>query len=118
MRVAAFLLAALCLCAQTLDSSYEPLSRAYEFLRARDYDPATLAEQRDELELAAVHYENAWRLLPERRSVLVDLGRVWKALGRPGHSIAALLAASRGGEARAAELARELLPSRYPYVPE
>jgi tetratricopeptide (TPR) repeat protein len=31
---------------------------------------------------------------------------------------AALLAASRGGEPRAAEMARELLPDRYPYVPE
>jgi hypothetical protein len=56
--------------------------------------------------------------LPGRRSVLVDLGRIWKALDRNQDSIAALLAASRGGEPRAAELARELLPSRYPYVPE
>ena len=31
---------------------------------------------------------------------------------------AALLAASRAGEARAAESARELLPTRYPYVYE
>ena len=31
---------------------------------------------------------------------------------------AALLAASRGGEPRAAEAARELLPNRYPYVYE
>ncbi len=33
---------------------------------------ATLAEQRDELEMAAEHYEAAWRLIPERRSVLVQ----------------------------------------------
>ena len=46
------------------------------------YELATLAEQRDELALAAEHYEKAWRLLPDRRSVLVDLGRVWKALDR------------------------------------
>ncbi len=45
------------------------------------FELATLAEQRDELALAAEHYEKAWRLLPDRRSVLVDLGRVWKALG-------------------------------------
>ncbi len=32
--------------------------------------------------------------------------------------MAALLAASRGGETRAAELAREQLPDRYPYVYE
>jgi tetratricopeptide (TPR) repeat protein len=43
---------------------------------------------------------------------------VWKALGREEQAVAALLAASRGGEPRAAEMARELLPSRYPYVPE
>jgi Tfp pilus assembly protein PilF len=82
------------------------------------FELATLAEQRDELELAAEHYEKAWRLLPERRSVLVDLGRVWRAAGRTDEAVAALLAASRGGEPRAAEMAHELLPNRYPYVPE
>ncbi|MGA2270839.1 MAG: tetratricopeptide repeat protein [Bryobacteraceae bacterium] len=82
------------------------------------FELATLAEQRDELALAAEHYEKAWRLLPDRRSVLVDLGRVWKALGRTDDATAALLAASRGGEPRAAEMAQELLPDRYPYVPE
>jgi tetratricopeptide (TPR) repeat protein len=82
------------------------------------FELATLAEQRDELALAAEHYERAWRLLPDRRSVLVDLGRVWKAMGRTDDAIAALLAASRGGEPRAAEMARELLPGRYPFVPE
>ncbi len=82
------------------------------------YELASLAEQRDELQLAAQHYERAWRLLPERRSVLVDLGRVWKAMNRIENANAALLAASRGGEARAAESARELLPDRYPYVNE
>ncbi len=82
------------------------------------FELATLAEQRDELALAAEHYEKAWHMLPDRRSVLVDLGRVWKALGREAQSGAALLAASRCGEARAAETARELLPSRYPYVSE
>ena len=82
------------------------------------FELATLAEQRDELELAAEHYEKAWRLIPERRSVLVDLGRVLKALNRTEDANAALLAASRGGEPRAAEAARELLPARYPYVSE
>jgi len=82
------------------------------------FELATLAEQRDELALAAEHYEKAWRILPDRRSVLVDLGRVWKAMGRSQDATAALLAASRGGEPRAAELARELLPDRYPFVPE
>lgn len=82
------------------------------------WELATLAERRDQLELAASHYERAWRLVPERRFVLVDLGRVLKALGRPGQANAALLAASRGGEPRAAEMARELLPQHYPYVAE
>jgi Tfp pilus assembly protein PilF len=82
------------------------------------FELATLAEQRDELALAAEHYEKAWRLLPDRRSVLVDLGRVLKAVGEGERANAALLAASRGGETRAAEMARELLPERYPYVHE
>jgi tetratricopeptide (TPR) repeat protein len=82
------------------------------------FELATLAEQRDELALAAEHYEKAWRILPDRRSVLVDLGRVWRAMKRSDDGIAALLAASRGGEPRAAEMARELLPDRYPFVPE
>ena len=82
------------------------------------FELATLAEQRDELALAAEHFEKAWRILPDRRSVLVDLGRVWKAMGRTEDATAALLAASRGGEPRAAEMARELLPDRYPYVSE
>ena len=82
------------------------------------FELATLAEQRDELELAAEHYERAWRILPDRRSVLVDLGRVWKSLNRLDAASAALLAASRGGEPRAAEMARELLPERYPFVTE
>ena len=82
------------------------------------YELASLAEKRDELALAAEQYERAWRLLPDRRSVLVDLGRVWKSMKREDDADAALLAASRGGEARAAELARELLPDRYPWVAE
>jgi Flp pilus assembly protein TadD len=82
------------------------------------FELATLAEERDELELAAMEYQKAWRLRPERRYVLVDLGRVWQALNRTEDAQAALLAASRGGEPRAAEAARELLPARYPYASE
>ncbi|HWB83439.1 MAG TPA: tetratricopeptide repeat protein [Bryobacteraceae bacterium] len=82
------------------------------------FELATLAEQRDELPLAAEQYEKAWRLLPDRRSVLVDLGRVLKKMNRTADADAALLAASRGGEPRAAEMARELLPAHYPYVSE
>lgn len=82
------------------------------------YELAGLAEQRDELALAAEHYAQAWRILPGRKSLLVDLGRVWKALNRTEDADAALLAASRGGEPRASEAARELLPPHYPYVSE
>jgi Flp pilus assembly protein TadD len=82
------------------------------------YELAQLAEQRDELELAEAHYLAAWNMLPARKSVLVDLGRVRRNLHRPEEATAALLAASRGGEPRAAEGARELLPERYPYVYE
>lgn len=50
--------------------------------------------------------------------MLLDLARVEKARGDSEGMMAALLAASRGGETRAAELAREQLPERYPYVYE
>lgn len=79
---------------------------------------ARLADQRDEFALAAENYEQAWRLRPEERLLLLDLGRVWKALGRLEDSNAALLAASRGAQPRVAERARELSPTRYPYVYE
>ena len=79
---------------------------------------ARLAELRDETELAAEHFEKAWRLRPERRELLLDLGRTWNALGRIEEASAALLAASRGAKPRVAEQARELLPARYPYVYE
>jgi Flp pilus assembly protein TadD len=82
------------------------------------FELARIAEQRDELELAVSHYRQAWKLLTARRSVLVDLGRVLKSMGREEDAGAALLAASRGGEPRAAEDARELLPARYPFVYE
>ncbi len=79
---------------------------------------ARLAEQRDQLALAAEHYEKAWRLKPEERSLLLDLGRVQQELGEKENALSALLAASRGPQTRAGEQARELLPARYPYVYE
>jgi len=79
---------------------------------------AALAEQRDELALAAEHYEKAWRLKPGERELLLDLGRAWKLEGRLEDANSVLIAASRGEPARVAEKARELLPSRYPYVYE
>ena len=81
-------------------------------------DLARLAEQRNHWPLAATHYEAAWRIKPAERRLLLDLGRAWKETGRAAESTAALLAASRGAEARTAETARALLPDRYPYVYE
>jgi hypothetical protein len=82
------------------------------------YELAQLAEQRDDLDLAASSYRAAFGLLPERKSVLLELARVEKARADPEGAISALLAASRGSETRAAEFAREQLPDRYPYVYE
>lgn len=82
------------------------------------YELAQLAEARDELDLAAANYKAAFQLQPARKSVLIELARVEKARGNPEGLMSALLAASRGGETRAAELAREQLPERYPYVYE
>jgi Tfp pilus assembly protein PilF len=82
------------------------------------YELAQLAEQRDELETAETHYRAAWLMIPARRSVLLDIARVERARGKAEQAMAALLAASRGGEPRIEERARELLPPRYPYVYE
>ena len=82
------------------------------------YELAQLAEQRDDPELAAANYRAAFRFLPARKSVLLELARVEKERGNSEGWLAALIAASRGPEPRAAELAREQLPARYPYVYE
>jgi Tfp pilus assembly protein PilF len=79
---------------------------------------ARLAEWRDDLDIAGRHYERAWRLRTERRDFLLRLGGIWRAKGEAERANAALLAASRGAEPRTAEAARELLPTRYPYVYE
>jgi tetratricopeptide (TPR) repeat protein len=79
---------------------------------------AHLAENRDELTLAAQHYEYAWRLRRDMRAFLLDLGRVWQALHRDEEAMSALLAASRGADPRTADRARALLPTRYPFVYE
>jgi len=38
---------------------------------------ARLAQQRDELDLAAAQYQAAWKLRPARRDLLVELARIW-----------------------------------------
>lgn len=82
------------------------------------YELAKLAEQRDDFALAASHYEQAWRIRPELRGVLVPLARCWLKQGRVEDAHSALIAASRAPETRTAEEARALLFSRYPYVYE
>ncbi|MBK9171146.1 MAG: tetratricopeptide repeat protein [Bryobacterales bacterium] len=85
---------------------------------AAHHELAQLAERRDEFERAARHYCEAWRLKPERTGLLVDLGRVLWSLNRLDEATAVLVAASRAAEARTREMARALLPERYPYVSE
>ena len=82
------------------------------------HELARLAEQRDDLELAATHYRKAWTLRPELRGLLVDLAKVWKAQCREEQAKAAVLAASRSKDTRTSEAASELLAARYPYVYE
>lgn len=75
---------------------------------------ARLAEQRDELALAAEHYELAWKLRPKKFELLVDLARVWRELGREQQAQAALATAWRRGSTRIAELAREMMQGQPP----
>jgi Tfp pilus assembly protein PilF len=79
---------------------------------------ARLFEQHDEAAEAAKHFEIAFQLRPDRRGLLVDLGRTLAVCDRQEESMTALLAASRAPDPRVAEEARELLPSRYPFVYE
>ncbi|MCS7043673.1 MAG: tetratricopeptide repeat protein [Bryobacteraceae bacterium] len=75
---------------------------------------ARLAEMRDELTLAAEHYELAWKLRPQKYELLIDLARVWKELGREAQAHAALTTAWRRGSTRIGELAREMMQGRAP----
>jgi hypothetical protein len=65
-----------------------------------------LAEQRDELALAASTIRKAGSSARSAR-LLLDLGRVWKEQNRPEDAQATLLAASRGAEPRVAEQPRD-----------
>ncbi len=79
---------------------------------------ARLADERSDFERAARHALAAWRLKPSIRSLLIDLGRAYRELGRQEDATTVFLAASRGSEPRSAEVARELLGARYPFVYE
>ena len=76
---------------------------------------ARLAEERDNLELAATQFEICRQIKPEEPGFLLDLARVWQQLNRVEDARAALLAASRSINPRTAEHARDQEPSRYPY---
>lgn len=75
---------------------------------------ASLAEMRDELALAAEHYELAWRLRPQKHELLLNLARVWRELGREDRARAALVTAWKRGSTRVAEAAREMLHGELP----
>lgn len=82
------------------------------------WELAELAEQRDELQLAAQQYEICRKIKPQLGSLLLDLARVWTQLNQIEQAHAALLAASRGADARTAENALEKMGPRYPYAYE
>ncbi|MBL8179956.1 MAG: tetratricopeptide repeat protein [Bryobacterales bacterium] len=79
---------------------------------------AKAAEYRQEARLSAQHYMRAWQIKPSERGLLVQAARMMRAAGDDEGATAALLAASRGSNPRAADQARDLLPSRHPYAGE
>jgi tetratricopeptide (TPR) repeat protein len=83
---------------------------------------ARLYEERNDWLAAATHYRLALTHRPAKRSYLLDIARVEDQALRPDFAFAARLAASRPPlnqqEPRLAELAREQLPTRYPFVYE
>jgi len=79
------------------------------------WELAVLAEQRDQLQLAAEQYEICRRIKPQNGALLLDLARVWLQLNDAEQGHAALLAASRSPDPRTAEDALEKMGSRYPY---
>ncbi|MBL8215864.1 MAG: tetratricopeptide repeat protein [Bryobacterales bacterium] len=79
---------------------------------------ARAAEQRGDANRAAAHYLQAWRLKPSEIGLLVDLGRARKLAGDEAGAQGAWVAASRSPNVRASELAKDFLPTRYPYASE
>jgi Flp pilus assembly protein TadD len=79
---------------------------------------ARLAEQREELPLAAEHYEKAWQLRPAKSELLLDLARIWRAAGQDDQARLALVTAFRVGSPRIAESAREALGGSVPSAGE
>jgi Tfp pilus assembly protein PilF len=71
---------------------------------------AVLAMQRDDFVLAAEHYQAALRLKPERTDLLLDLGRVFREMGRDAEAFGVWKQAALNADARVEETARDLLP--------
>ncbi len=107
----------------------EGIARWQEALRRADkpndismfsahWELAQLAEQRDQLNLAAEEFAICHQLKPQLSEILLISARVWQALNRAEEANAALLAASRSLDSRTAEQALELMgpmQKRYPY---
>ncbi len=79
------------------------------------WELAQLAEQRDDLPLAAQQFEICRKLKPQLPELLLILARVWGQVNRVDESQAALLAASRSADSRTAEQALAQMSTRYPY---
>src|SRR5450755_130806 len=77
-----------------------------------------LAELRDNLPLAAEQYQICRKLKPHLSEMLLILARVWQQLNRVEEARAAILAASRERNPRAAEQGLEQWGARYPYPDE
>ncbi len=75
---------------------------------------ARLAEERDELDLAARHFEEAWRRRPSKSELLLDLARIWQEQGETSKARAALVTAWRTGSPRVSESAREQMNGTMP----
>lgn len=82
------------------------------------FELAKAADNRGDPKLAAQHYLRAWQIKPSERGLLIQTARMRRQAGDEENAIAALLAASRGSNPRAAEQARDLLPSRHPFAAE
>ena len=82
------------------------------------WELAQLAEQRDELDLAAEQYEICHQLKPNLSSLWLDLARVWQQVNRVEEARSALIAAMWSTDSRTIERAHEAFGNRYPYVYE
>lgn len=79
---------------------------------------ARLLEERNDWVAAAEEYRIAFGLKPDKRKFLLDIAKVEREALRVDYANAALLAASRGGQPYVAQMARERMTTRYPYVYE